>query len=1032
MADFFITHNRFTALLMLALIGFGLYAVVMIPKESAPEVQVPVGVITSSLPGASAAEIETRLTNEIERGLAGSLTDVDQITSVSREGLSEVTVEFEASADIDESISELKDQVDTIVPDLPDDATEPVVTEIDFVDQPIFTLSVAGELGVSEFRAVADAVEATLESVTGVREVEVSGVQESEVSVLIEQAALAQYNLSINEVVQALQAANQTFPIGDIETDQVSYSVAFAGDIPDPAAVRDIPVTARGGQPVYVSDLGTVSVGFTEASTQSRLSVDGDPSENAITFSVYKQRGGDITALTDTLRAEIDALSATGEPLEDLTTYVVQDAGDLIEQDLLQLTSSGLQTVILVVLLLVIAIGWREGLIAGTAIPLSFTIGFIGLYLSGNTINFISLFALILGIGVLVDSGIVMVEGINRRMKDDPTIDKRQAAIATIREFASPLIAGTLTTVSMFTGLFIVSGVTGQFISSIPFTLIFVLFASLLVALGFLPVIAAWLLRRRSATRIEQAQVEYSRRLESWYASKLRHLLSQRSRKLTFLGLLIAGFFGALSLVPLGAVPVVFFAQGDAEQLFVEVELAEGTTKEVTDIATRRIEDILYSYDDVIEAFTTTVGAGSAFAGGGQNEKLGNFYLVLREERVRTSTEIAEALRADSAELRDLDITVSQPNAGPPTGSPIGVRLLGEDLPALNAAAGEVADLVRDIESTTNVRTSSNVNSTEIVLELDRARAASLDLSPQAISQTLRAAVFGTDATTLTTLTDEVEVVVRLNLSDTAGVDPAAANQTTVNALENISLTTPAGESVLLGSLVEVSLRESSTVIDHEDQERVVTVSADTTPEGNVRAITEELRTRIDTELSLDESITVRFGGETEESNQAFGELFLALIVGVVLMIAVLVLQFNSFRHTFYVLSILPFSLIGILFGLAATGSALSFPSIMGFIALSGIVVNNSILLIDLMNTLRRREPALPIQEVVVVAATKRLRPILLTTLTTIIGMVPLLTASEIWVPLATAIMFGLAFSVVITLILIPIIYSKFPGPLRS
>ncbi|MFW6210240.1 MAG: efflux RND transporter permease subunit, partial [Patescibacteria group bacterium] len=259
MADFFITHNRFTALLMLALIGFGLYAVVMIPKESAPEVQVPVGVITSSLSGASAAEIETRLTNEIERGLAGSLTDVDQITSVSREGLSEVTVEFEASADIDESISELKDQVDTIVPDLPDDATEPVVTEIDFVDQPIFTLSVAGELGVSEFRAVADAVEATLESVTGVREVEVSGVQESEVSVLIEQAALAQYNLSINEVVQALQAANQTFPIGDIETDQVSYSVAFAGDIPDPAAVRDIPVTARGGQPVYVSDLGTVS-----------------------------------------------------------------------------------------------------------------------------------------------------------------------------------------------------------------------------------------------------------------------------------------------------------------------------------------------------------------------------------------------------------------------------------------------------------------------------------------------------------------------------------------------------------------------------------------------------------------------------------------------------------------------------------------------------------------------------------------------------------------------------------------------------
>ena len=270
--------------------------------------------------------------------------------------------------------------------------------------------------------------------------------------------------------------------------------------------------------------------------------------------------------------------------------------------------------------------------------------------------------------------------------------------------------------------------------------------------------------------------------------------------------------------------------------------------------------------------------------------------------------------------------------------------------------------------------------------------------------------------------------MVQLNLTDTPSIDPAAANQTTVDALKNVQLTTPTGDTVLLGSLVAVSLRESSTVIEHEDQERVVVVSADTTATGNVREINQELRERIDRELSLPDSITVRFGGETEESDQAFGELFLALIVGIVLMIGVLVLQFNSFRHTFYVLSILPFSLIGILFGLALTGSSLSFPSIMGFIALSGIVVNNSILLIDLMNTLRTENPQRPIQEVVVTAATKRLRPILLTTLTTVIGMLPLLTASEIWVPLATAIMFGLTFSVVITLILTPIIYSKFPG----
>lgn len=288
--------------------------------------------------------------------------------------------------------------------------------------------------------------------------VELNGVRDREVTILVDQTALAQYGLSLSEVTNSLRNANLTFPIGQIINDGIVYNVAFEGDIPDSSHLPDIAVAVRGGQPVYIRDIAIVEDGLAPASSLARLSVGGAPSTNSISFDVYKQSGGDITQITAAVNDRVAELTATGEILDGIQTSVVFDAGADIRSDLIQLSTSGLQTVILVVLLLIVAIGWREGLLAGLAIPLSFLFGFIGLYLSGNTINFLSLFALILGIGILVDSAIVMIEGINRKMKDDENIDKREAAIVTIREFSSPLISGTLTTVSMFVGLLIVSG----------------------------------------------------------------------------------------------------------------------------------------------------------------------------------------------------------------------------------------------------------------------------------------------------------------------------------------------------------------------------------------------------------------------------------------------------------------------------------------------------------------------------------------------------------------------------------------------
>ena len=1034
MWEFFITKSRFTYLVMGALTAAGLYALLAIPRESSPEVQIPIGVVSTVLPGASAIEVEALITSELERGLIGSLDNVVEVTSVSREGVSVVTVEFSARADIDASINKLKDKVDLIKPDLPVDAEDPVVTEVNFVDQPIMTFAVSGDASPRAFLELAEELERRIESLPGISRLEYSGVGERMLSVVVEPTALARYDLSLRDVTSALRSANTAFPIGAIENDGVLYNITFTGKPEAVADIEGVAITTRGGQPVYVRDVATVRDEIKEAPAFSRLSITGAPSADALSFNVYKQRGGDITQITARVNDLLTELSAEGGLLASFKHETILDAGEDIRTDLYNLTTSGIQTVILVVLILMVAIGWREALIAGMGIPLSFLIGFIGLYLSGNTINFLSLFALILGIGILVDSGIVMVEAINKRLKDNPLLDAREAARLAVREFASPLLSGTLTTVAMFVGLFVVTGVIGQFIKSIPFTLIFVLFASAFVALALLPVIAADFLRRRTDTPLEIKQAQYSHRLESWYRRVLTTVVGNQRNERRFLWSIRILLLIALILPVVGLVKVTFFEQADVDFIFVDIELPQGSTKEVTDLAVRRVEEVLYRESD-ISAYLATIGSGNQFdEDGGGGEHVASIFVLLDKERVRTSSDIILSLRESLRPINDVKIVLSQPNNGPPAEAPVGVTFYGDNLDELATVANRAALILQSVPETTNVRTSIDAG-TEFEIILDTDRAASFGLSSEVVSGVLRTAVFGSEATTLAGISTEVPVEVKLNIGNTIGVTTEATNIVTVDALRALTIPTPTGAAVPLSAIAQVYLRESRTVINHENGVRVVSVTSDILPGANARDVQAAFDAALSSTtaavaLAMPASVRQQSGGETEESDQAFSELFLALVVGIVLMVGILVYEFNSFRHMRYVLSILPYSLIGILFGLAITQNALSFPSIMGFIALSGIVVNNSILLIDMMNSERRQNPHRPITDVVVDAAVSRLRPILLTTATTVVGMVPLVYSGDLWAPLAYAVMFGLMFSVLITLVLIPIIYRRKPGDL--
>jgi len=1019
MWSFFIKHNRFSFLLMFSLLILGIFSINQVPKESSPEVTIPYGIVTTTMPGASATEIETLITNEIERGLSGTISDVKKITSTSAEGMSTVIVEYNTSADIDESITDLKSAMDTIATRLPNDANTPFVSDFNLNEMPVMQIAFSSERSDMELSELAKSLERELESVSGVSKVEVSGVRSRAVNITINPETLTRYDLTLNEVTSALSAANNTFPIGSIINNDTIYNVTFRGDIKNTEEIANLPIVNRGGSNVYLRDIAVIEDGLAPETSISRLSIDGQPSESAMTVNVYKTSGYDITRLAKAVNQKIENLKESGEILDGVHTYTMQDMGEMIARDLKNLSTSGLITVILVVGVLMIAIGWREGLVAGIAVPLSFTISFIGMYIFGNTINFLSLFALILGIGILVDSGIVVVEGINRRMKENQDIDKNEAAEMTVRDFASPITAGTLTTVGMFSGLFVVGGIIGDFISSIPFTLIFVLLASLLVALGFLPLVATLVLKRKNRTKMEQLQLEYSHKAEEWYKERLLKIINSAFYQRWFLRGIFGLLFLAIALIPMGLVKVVFFDEEDAKEMTVTIELPEGSVKERTDIITRQVEDILYEYPEMIEAFSTTVGP---------TEKSASIFIVLKDGREMSSLEFGEELNTKTSEIAGANISYSQISSGPPTGAAISLNLFGDDLDELRIATDLVSDAIRHVEGVTNVDSSNKNNSNEFVFTLDKDRTIASGLTPQTVSMMLRTAVYGSEATSITTLDESIPVMVRLNLTGLSETEAGSTNHANISALENIMIGTPSGNNIPLSSLVTTSLREANTSIAHEDQKRIMSVTADIASGYNIREVNTVVREYIESNDVLPEGITMSFAGEQAEMDEAFADLFLALIVGVILMLSMLVLEFNSFRHTYYVLSIIPFSLIGVLFGLAITGNSLSFPAIMGFIALTGIVVNNSILLIDSMNVLRRNNPEKPIKDVVVEASVSRLRPILLTTATTVVGLIPLLFSDPMWAPLANAVIFGLMFAVVITLVLIPVIYLRKPG----
>ena len=1023
---FFLKKRAFTYMVICLLTGVGLYSLLAIPKESSPEVVIPIGIVSTVLRGGSGEDVEKLITNKLEQEIA-NVENIDKVTSSSQEGVSVITAQFNASADIDKSIQDLKDAVDRAKTELPTDAEDPMVTKINFSEQPILILSVSQDLSPAGLTALGEDLEKELKKIKGVSKVVITGTRKREVQVVVRKDKLALYGLSLNQVIGALQSANTSLPIGTITVANVDYPIKFSGSVDETSEVPDITMLSSSGSLVYLRDIAFVADGLESPKTFSRISVAGAPSDNALTLNVYKKSGGDITVIGSAVKERLEELKSS--MLTGANVVVSFDGGANVQKDLRELTKVGFETILLVMLVLFLTIGWREAIVAGLSIPLSFVIAFIGLYVSGNTINFISLFSLILAIGILVDSGIVVAEAIHTRFKKFGDIE--QAAIASIKEYAWPLIAGTMTTVAVFAPLFFLSGVTGQFISSIPFTIIFVLVASIFVALGMVPLLALILTKQHEEkNRFTELQEEWFHRFQNWYKEFLGNILLNRKTQNRFLMALGVGFFVSILLPITGLLKVQFFPQDDQDFVYISIEKPQGTPLLMTDITVRKVEEVLYEQED-IDSFVTTVGASSAFSssGGSSATKLANITVLLPSERDKSSTEIMEHLREELSLIRDAIIQVDQGNNGPPSGAPVLITFKGDDLEQLSLLADKAESILKTIPGTLDVETSLRDNGTQFEVIVDKAKAASYGLTTAQIAQVLRTSVSGVTATTIKKQGTDIDVLVKVDLNANF-VNPEDTIKTTLDTIKQLTITTPTG-SILLGSVMSTKVSESRAVISHEDQKRIASVSSQLQGKATALEVVSAFKKQ-ESELAIPKDIEVDYGGENEDVQKTFKEMFLALIAGMAGMLAILVLEFNSFRYAFYLLFTIPLSLIGVLGGLTLTGQTLSFSSMLGLIALAGVIINHAIILLDSILHRLEAEKAhtegASLHTVIVESSAIRLRPIVLTTITTVVGMIPLAGVSALWGPLAFAIMFGLMFAMILTLVLIPMFFYRYPG----
>ena len=1041
---FFINNWRVTLLILIAVIAGGMLSLASLPKESDPEVVIPIASVSIGYPGASPSDVEKLITSRVEDRLQ-TLENVKEINSSSGSGFASIIVEFEASADLDESIRNLRDEMEKAKSILPEDATDPTVTEVRMEDTPIVTFSLLGNVPPDELKLYGEDLQDRLENITGVSKVPLYGIEREELQIYIDINALEGYGLSMGQVIQAIRANHADMPFGSLETDDYTYQLTLKGQFADADSLKELPIANISGEQIYLRDMAEVRKAFAKKQSESLVyKAETGETKRAVTLQLYKRSGGNILDIVDKANAEVEAFKKEILP-PGMDVFVTNDYSVFIRDDIQTLGRSGIQTSIIIFIILFIALGFKEAFLTGFTLPLIFMLTFLGLSVTGETLNSLVLFSLILSLGLIVDTSIVIMEGIHHFHKERQ-LPAKDAALLSVKTYKAPLISSTLTTVSAFVPMALMTGIMGAYIRHIPFTVVVALTASLLVALYLLPAIAVRAFRKTdfSKPRKEPLLSHLINPLKGRHEKLLRSILPSRAKRWMWVLAMVVLFIGGASLPAMGLIKTQMFGGIDVEFFYVNIEAPTGAgleeVRKVTDVVSKEIENIPYVENYVLVLGGQTTISMQTGMGTSNSSNIASFTvnLVPKEERDVKSFEVTDALRETLGSIKDAKITVQELGAGPPSGSSVALRVIGDDLTKIQIVAEDILAHLETIDGVLDPSTNIENGTGEFQFSVDRDALSYYGLTASQVGSELRSAIYGNDSVKIIRDGEEMPIAIRLDfreedcLSDTLVQIEEARDHVTVCGsqpeslaqIENLLIATPKG-TVPLSELASVDLKPAIQVIRHKDRENIVSVEASNREDVAPVLITEKLQEYTD-QMELPSGVRVEYGGELEEIAESYQSLWNALIVGLVLISFFLVLQFRSFRQPFIILFALPLALIGVFVGLLIMGRNFSFPGFIGIVALAGVVVNDSIVLIDCINSNVRI--GLEKIEAVIAAAKDRLQPIILTTVTTAMGVLPLAFADDLWADLAWTIVFGIIFSTVLSLIMVPIFYIMLEG----
>ncbi len=1023
LTDFSIKNYMAVFAMIVIITIAGTYSYVNLPREANPDITIPVVIITTTYSGVSPSDMETLVTREIEKELK-NIANIKEMRSSSKEGVSAITVEFDPSVDIDEAVQKVRDKVNIAKPKLPEDADEPMVDEINFSNIPIMIVNISGKYGLVRLKKVAENLEELLEQVPGVLKVDLIGGLEREVKVDVDPSKLLNYNVSLQDVVDTIRQENVTIPGGSIDIGDYKYLVRVPGEFKDPLEIKDLIIKSKTRNPVYIRDVAKVAFGFKEVSSFARL--DG---VDCISLSVTKRSGENIIEVTDGVKKILD------DELPNLprsTEFAITSDQSKDTRNLLrELENNVISGLILVLVVLFFFLGPRVAVFVALSIPFSMLISFLVLSAIGFTLNMVVLFSLILALGMLVDNAIVIVENVYRHMEEG--YKPVEAAHIGTQEVAKPVIFSTLTTLCAFFPIISWPGIMGEFMAYLPYTLIITLASSLFVALVINPTLCATLLkvkkREKNIRDAEASDLSLSLRM---YKGLLSFAL--RWRVFTF-SMSVLSLVGVMYIYGIVGKGVEFFPKIDPPKIFVDIEAPSGTTAVASDRLATKVEKIVGKYEDVT-TYVTNVGVSTSqfdFTGQGDAGPSHKSRIAIdfkdRELRSQSSAITEDKIRKEAMDaIYGAKVKIKAQDMGPPTGAPVNIEVSGKDFSVLAELSREIESLLEKIPGLVDVENDYSAGRPELNIRIDREMAARYGLLTEDIAINLRTAIYGSKASTYREGEDEYDIRVRF--------EESARNR--MEKLEGYFVRHE-GKTIPLTSFANISTSAGYSDISHIDQRRVVTVSAEVAPGLNDNEMLAKAQKELSAKIKIPEGYRIEYTGQNKEQEESQKFLTEAFMGAIFLISFVLILQFNSFATPTIIMSSVILSMIGVLVGLMATSTP--FGVIMtgiGVISLAGVVVNNSIVLLDYIIQLRER--GMEKNKAIISAGMTRLRPVLLTAVTTILGLLPMVLgvsydfhefrwitesdSTDWWRPMAVAVVFGLGFATVLTLVVAPTLYS--------